>query len=83
MPLLLLTTMLATAASSWSYEYPINDPYLATVMGTPKPLQADLPEDAKLKIRRLPKTTAWRRPKPCGIRNGWNIPIGCSADRHR
>ena len=63
MRLLLLLAMLAASTSSWSYEYPINDPYLATVMGTPGPLKADLPADAKLKIKRLPKTTAWETPE--------------------
>ncbi len=59
----MLSVLLIASASSWSYEYPINDPYLATVVGTPEPLQADLPDPFKLKIKRLPKTTAWETPE--------------------
>jgi len=61
--LLMLSVLLFGSASSWSYEYPINDPYLATVMGTPEPMKADLPDPFKLKRKRLPKTSAWQIPE--------------------
>ncbi len=63
MRLLLIAALLTAAAPSWSYEYPINDPFLATVAGTPEPLQADLPDDIRLRVRHLPKTTAWEMPE--------------------
>jgi len=62
----LLFTVLLLAASSalWGadYQFPINDPFLATVVGTPEPLRAQLPEKAKLKIRRLPRAD-WDMPE--------------------
>ena len=54
LPIILALVALLTAAPSWSYDYPIDDPWLATVVGTPEPLQADLPENIGLRIRRLP-----------------------------
>jgi len=43
------------------YAYPINNPFLATVLGTPEPLRAVLPEKAKLKIKRLSRAD-WEMP---------------------
>ena len=63
MRLLLAALLLAASSAGWSYDYPINDPYLATVMGTPPPLQADLPDKARLTVKRLPATEAWEMPE--------------------
>ncbi|MFK7915156.1 MAG: alpha/beta fold hydrolase [Pseudomonadales bacterium] len=49
-----LSLALASAASAADgYDYPIENPYLATVAGTPEPLQAQLPK-LRIKTRRLP-----------------------------
>lgn len=47
--------ILATLALLWvapvaAYDYPIADPFLATVVGTPEPLKAPLPEDVPFKL---------------------------------
>jgi hypothetical protein len=62
---LISALVLVASCSSWAadypiqspYNYPIKNPYLATVVGTPEPLRADLPKDAKLTIRSLPLRT--------------------------
>jgi len=36
------------------YGYPIKNPFMATVVGTPEPLRAPLPDKAKLTIKSLP-----------------------------
>lgn len=38
----------------WAYDYPIEDPYAATIIGTPEPLRARLPEKIPLETRTLP-----------------------------
>lgn len=43
----------AVGAASESYEYPLRDPYVATVVGTPKAFRADLPKKIPLKQARL------------------------------
>ena len=49
----LLLAMGAFAAAE-AYDYPYSDPYMATVMGTPKELKGDVPETIPLKRRKLP-----------------------------
>jgi hypothetical protein len=44
------------------YAFPINNPFLATVVGTPEPLRAELPDKARLKIRRLSRAD-WEMPE--------------------
>jgi pimeloyl-ACP methyl ester carboxylesterase len=56
----LLVTQVAWTAE---YQFPINDPWLATVVGTPEPLRADLPAKIPLKIRRLPKIAGREMPE--------------------
>jgi pimeloyl-ACP methyl ester carboxylesterase len=65
MRLLIGVLLVAAAGIGWAdeYRYPINDPFLATVVGTPEQLRAKLPEDFKLKIRHLPKTKNWKLPE--------------------
>jgi hypothetical protein len=38
----------------WAYDYPIEDPYAATIIGTPAPLRAKLPEQIPVETRTLP-----------------------------
>ena len=53
---LLLATGLATSAfAADNYNYPYTDPYLATVLGTPIDIKADVPETIPLKTRKLPR----------------------------
>jgi hypothetical protein len=43
--ILLFTLLLGDAWSqAWAYDYPFKDPYLATIIGTPEEMEADLPE---------------------------------------
>ncbi len=65
MRLLIGALLVLVAGSVWAdeYRYPINDPFMATVVGTPEPLQAKLPENAKLTIRHLPRTKSWAMPE--------------------
>ena len=56
MRFLIAALLLAASPGLWAYEYPIKNPFLATVVGTPEPLRAELPKDAKLTIRKLPQT---------------------------
>ena len=56
----LLVTQVAWASE---YNFPINDPWLATVVGTPEPFRADLPAKIALKIRRLPKIAGREMPE--------------------
>ncbi len=51
---LVFSCLAGWAATAAGYDYPITDPWLATVVGTPEPLRADLP-DTKLRVRRLPR----------------------------
>ncbi|MCZ6869102.1 MAG: alpha/beta hydrolase [Gammaproteobacteria bacterium] len=44
---------LAIASDAHAAEYPISDPYLATVVGTPKALLADVPDRIPLRTRKL------------------------------
>ena len=52
-----MVLLACASASAWGYDYPINDPFLATVVGTPEVLQADLPDKFPMTIRRLPKVS--------------------------
>ena len=45
--------VLAIANGALAYEYPISDPYLATVVGTPEALLADVPDRIPLRVRKL------------------------------
>jgi len=51
--LTLLTAAGTAGASNESYEYPLRDPFAATVVGTPQEFRADLPEKIPLKQARL------------------------------
>jgi len=51
----LLLLVFGTYAFAEEYDYPYSDPYLATVMGTPDSLRAEVPETIPLKIRKLPR----------------------------
>ncbi len=51
----LLLLVFGAYAFAEGYDYPYTDPYLATVMGTPDSLRADVPETIPLKIRKLPR----------------------------
>lgn len=54
---------LALASSAaLAYEYPFANPYLATVAGTPEPLQAQLPA-VRIQTRRLPVSEEHRIPE--------------------
>ena len=46
-----MALLLGTPASA--YDYPIADPFLATVVGTPAPLRAPLPADVPFKRRSI------------------------------
>ena len=50
-----LVLVFSTYAFAEGYDYPYTDPYLATVMGTPDSLRAEVPETIPLKIRKLPR----------------------------
>ncbi len=50
-----LVLVFSTYAFAEGYDYPYTDPYLATVMGTPDSLRANVPETIPLKIRQLPR----------------------------
>ncbi len=63
MRLLITALLLAASSCGWAYEFPINDPFLATVVGTPEPLRAQLPDKARLTVRRLPRTESWEMPE--------------------
>jgi len=45
---------LAVASDARADGYPITDPFLATVVGTPASLRADVPDEIPLRVRRLP-----------------------------
>ena len=62
MRVFLSALLVLIAPVSWAYEYPIADPFLATVIGTPEQIRAPLPEKAKLTIKRLPKAD-WEMPE--------------------
>jgi predicted alpha/beta-fold hydrolase len=51
----LLVFMGATAlcCSAYAYDYPIDNPYVATIIGTPPQLQAELPKKIPVKTRSL------------------------------
>ena len=51
--LTLLTAAGAAGATDETYEYPLRDPYVATVVGTPQRFKAVLPEKIPLKQARL------------------------------
>jgi hypothetical protein len=44
---------LATAFNGWGYDYPLKDPYVATIVGTPSELEAKLPEKIDYKLMAL------------------------------
>ncbi len=48
-----LLVLLSIAGTSFAYDYPIDDPYLATIVGTPKAYRAQLPSNIPHKIRKL------------------------------
>jgi len=50
--LLLATSALASAEA---YDYPYDNPYAATVLGTPDSVKADVTEKIPLKVRKLPR----------------------------
>ncbi|MGB5621947.1 MAG: hypothetical protein WBN65_05595, partial [Gammaproteobacteria bacterium] len=41
------------AAPAAAYDYPIADPFLATVVGTPAPLKAPVPTDVPFRRRSI------------------------------
>jgi pimeloyl-ACP methyl ester carboxylesterase len=45
---------LIVAFPAFAYDYPITDPFLATVVGTPPQYRADVPKRIPLRVRRLP-----------------------------
>ncbi len=59
-----------TGASSARAEYafPIADPYLATVIGTPPALRAVVPDRIPVRVRSLVlhEPSAWSAPPPAG-----------------
>ncbi|MEP5763141.1 MAG: hypothetical protein ABJ308_01040 [Halieaceae bacterium] len=50
---LLLLPVAHSAAADQAYGYPLTDRFVATVVGTPKPLQAKLPEDIPFRSKRI------------------------------
>jgi len=50
---LLLPWLSSLSGIAYAYDYPIEDPYIATVVGTPPALRAKLPESIPVKIRNL------------------------------
>ena len=50
---LLLLMLWTISTSAATYEYPFDDTYVATVVGTPEKLKADLPEKIPVKQRRV------------------------------
>ena len=52
--LTLLVILGTVTGSASAYDYPIDNPYMATVLGTPEPYKANLPKHFKLRTGRLP-----------------------------
>jgi len=51
----LLLLAVCAVGSAQAYDYPYTDPYLATVLGTPDSVKADVPARIPLKVRKLPQ----------------------------
>jgi len=65
---LLFSWALFSSVDAWAkgsdYDYPIKDPYLATIIGTPKNLEAILPDEADIPIKEMGLTVFKRRKIP-------------------
>lgn len=53
----------AVQAVGEDYSYPIGDPYVATVVGTPEALRAELPEEVRFKVASLPRREGREMPE--------------------
>jgi len=72
---LLLFLAGAAAAAGSAYDYPIDDPLAATILGTPKEFQADLPAKIPVKKRRIEIFANHLVPEPLWYEQGLRYSI--------
>jgi len=51
--LLIFIGVTALCCAAYAFDYPFDDPYVATIVGTPKQIQAELPKKVPIKTRSL------------------------------